>query len=142
MQMTKKKVVEEIMENIEIIQEHIRNVRTAKRFINNRNFGRTEGTQCPMTDRLLELELQEWQKLAMWGLTLNGKGRDRVKAAAHQRFLSDKMYVANYLDRGEHPSRWLTVDEKDFREMAKKAFAPKNDEGDDNNDTLEVARNV
>lgn len=75
---------------------------------------------------LLDSELHEWRNLFMWALTLGDEARDRIKAAAHERFLRDGMHVAHWLTpEGTTPGKWLSTDEEEFREMARAAFAPK-----------------
>jgi hypothetical protein len=61
----------------------------------------------------------------MFGMTLKDEDRDRIKAAAYERFLSDKMSVKHYLPGGDSAGHWLVADEEEFRAMVKVAFAPK-----------------
>lgn len=63
--------------------------------------------------------------MAMWGLTLDDAERNRIKAAAHHRFLRDGISVGTWLNDGVEPSKWLTSDAEEFRDMARKAFGPK-----------------
>ena len=74
---------------------------------------------------LMAWELEEWRGLLMWGMLVDQKTKDRIKAAAHERFLSDRMHVADWFNNGINPRSWLTCDEKEFRKMAKEAFSPK-----------------
>jgi hypothetical protein len=62
----------------------------------------------------------------MWGLTLTQEEQDRIKAAAHERFLSKRMSVAHWLNDGVTPGQWVEADEVEFRKMAAKAFSPSN----------------
>lgn len=124
MKITNKQVVEECMARIEQLQEHIKAVeaaawclRESKRWV--------EVDYGNLHDLLISEELEEWRNLALWGMTLDGAERDRVKAAAHQRFLRDGMSVGKWLGNGIEPSQWLVSDEEEFRAMAKEAFGPK-----------------
>jgi hypothetical protein len=73
----------------------------------------------------MQWELDEWRSLLLWGMVADQELQDRVKAAAHERFLADRMDVAKWFTGKENPSRYLTADDEEFRAMAKKAFAPK-----------------
>lgn len=124
MKITNKQVVEECMVRIEQLQAHIKAIEAAawclrarKRWVDV-NYGNIH-------DLLISEELEEWRNLALWGLTLDDAERDRVKAAAHQRFLRDGMSVGTYLNNGIEPSQWLVADNEAFRQMAKRAFGPK-----------------
>ena len=85
----------------------------------------TEIDHGDIINKLYEEEMVEWRKLAMWGLTLDDADRDRIKAAVHQRFLRDGMSVHDWMSDGVAAGSWLSSDEAEFRAMAKKAFAPK-----------------
>lgn len=77
---------------------------------------------------LIAWELEEWRGLLMWGMVIDQETKDRIKAAAHERFLSNRMDVSKWFNNGIHPNSWLIANEKDFREMAKEAFSPKDNE--------------
>ena len=124
MNITNKQVVEECMARIEQLQEHIKAIEAAAWCLRARKRW-VDVDYGNIHDLLISDELEEWRNLALWGLTLDDVERDRVKAAAHQRFLRDGMSVGTYLNNGIEPSKWLVSDEEDFREMAKKAFGPK-----------------
>lgn len=126
MKITNKKVIEECMVRIKTAQEHISALEMAGYFIRDvRRYRNVEYGN--IRDLLIEIELDEWRNLAAWGLTLNDAERDRVKAAVYQRFLRDGMSVGKWLGNGIEPSQWLVSEEEDFREMARKAFGPKDE---------------
>ena len=125
MKLTNKQMVEEAMERIELLQLHVNAVEAAARCLQHRRSYRGETiTYGNLRDTLFEEEMKEWRNLCMWGLTLDDDERDRVKAAAHQRFLADGTHVANWFNRGVTPGSWLSADEAEFRAMAKKSFGP------------------
>lgn len=78
-----------------------------------------------LRDQLYSLELQEWRNAFMWSLAVDEDVRERVRAAAHERFLANNMAVEHHFTGKAHPSRWLVADEEEFRAMARAAFAPK-----------------
>lgn len=117
-------IVVQCMERIELVQQHIKNIDNAKYFLSESR--RWEKVDCTsLRNALFESEIDEWRKLAMWGLTLDDSERDRIKAAVHDRFMRDEMYVADWFSGGVSPGHWLSSDETAFREMAKVAFSPK-----------------
>ena len=74
---------------------------------------------------LIAWELKEWRSLLLWGIVCDQATQDRVKAAVHERFLSDRMDVSEWFNNGISPGKWLTADEDEFRKMAKDEFSPK-----------------
>ena len=124
MKLTNKDMVEHCMERIELIQQHVRNVDNAKTFLSLMNIF-DDIYVGDLRHALIKQEVDEWRKLAMWGLTLDDAERDRIKAAVHDRFLRDDVKVADWFSGGVSPSQWLSSDENAFRAMAKAAFAPK-----------------
>lgn len=126
MKVTSKQVVEECLVRIQLLQEHTNAINAAAYFIDHLephystqvNFGN-------LREKLINLELEEWRKLFMWALTLTTEEQDRIKAAAHDRFLNNKAYVAHWFTGGAYTGKWLVADEEEFREMARKVFAPK-----------------
>ena len=124
MKITNKQVVEECMARIEQLQEHIKAVEAAAWCLRERKKW-VEVDYGNLHDLLISEELEEWRNLALWGMTLDDAERDRVKAAAHQRFLDDGQCVGTWMNNGVQPSSWLVSDEEKFRAMAKKAFGPK-----------------
>lgn len=124
MKFTSKQMVEETLIRIEQIQAHIGAIEAAVRYLNHRN--RHGNIDCgTLRSSLIQEELKEWQNLFMWGMTLDGAERDRIKAAGYQRFLRDGMHVAQWMNDGVSPTHWLEADDAEFRAMARKAFAPK-----------------
>lgn len=61
----------------------------------------------------------------MFALALPDKERERIKAAAYERFLTDKSSVGYYLEGGINASSWSCVEEDEFRAMCRELFAPK-----------------
>jgi hypothetical protein len=123
MKFDKKQMAEDAMVRIETIQAHQKAVQAAMACISvRRPHTRIEGN---LVQLLYEAELNEWHSLLLWGITLDDAERDRIKAAAHQRFLNENTSVAEWLNDGITPSHWLAAEEDEFREMARKAFAPK-----------------
>jgi hypothetical protein len=121
MKLTNKDLVLEVMGRIEEIQQHITNVERAQSFAH--QVRRWENPDSGnLRQSLIEAELNEWRNLFMWALTLSPAEQDRIKAAAHQRFLRKGMSVAHWFSGGTTPGQWLCADEDEFREMAKKAF--------------------
>lgn len=124
MNLTNHKMTVQCLTRIEVLQAHQNAIQAALHCVRER---------CPqdqvqsdlLFSRLNELELQEWRNLFMWALTLEDGERDRIKAAAHERFLSDGHSVSHWLNNGVTPGSWVSADEDAFREMARKAFAPK-----------------
>lgn len=124
MKLSNKKLVQEILERIELIQQHIKNLEQAAWFVSARR--RSEAVDYGnLRSQLIDTELDEWRNLFMWGLTLTQEEQERIKAVAFQRFLRDGMGVAHWLNDGVQPGCWLDADEKEFRKMAKEAFYPK-----------------
>ncbi len=124
MKLTNKSIAVGCLERIEVLQEHVRRVNDAVHYIRSLD-RRTEIDHGDIINKLYEEEMVEWRKLAMWGLTLDDADRDRIKAAVHQRFLRDGMSVHDWMNDGVAAGSWLSSDEAEFRAMAKKAFAPK-----------------
>ena len=115
--MKNKEYVLKLLEEIEVTQSHFNAVRSAMNYAStgsyiNRCFNED------LLDALSHIELDLWRRVFMFGMTLKDEDRNRVKAAAYQRFLSSG---------GREPSHasWLKVDEKEFREMTREVFAPK-----------------
>lgn len=122
MKLTNKDIVLQCMENITVLQGHIRSIEAAAAYLFNRRKASVDYGN--LRDFLVDSELEEWRKLSMFGLTLNDADRDRVKAAVHDRFLRDGVHVADWFNGGAQVSAWFSEDEDAFREMARKAFAP------------------
>lgn len=127
MKITNKQVVEECMARIEQLQTHIKAIEAAAWCLRARRRS-VDVDYGNIHDLPISEELEEWRNLAMWGLTLDDAERDRVKAAVHHRFLRDGMSVGMWINDGVEPSKWLTSDAEEFRDMARKAFGPKEQE--------------
>ena len=127
--MEAEKVVEEAMARIEHLRLHQEAVMVARHYLAKRGDKGSE-MGLDLSDRLHELELHEWRETFMWGLALDKEKQERIRAAAHQRFLADAYGVSKYMNDGIMPRKWLVSDDKEFREMAKKAFAPSEDDDD------------
>ena len=126
MRLTSRSVVEQSLVRLEIVQAHIRAVDAAREYaLSVTPSWRGPADTGTLRARLIDLEIDEWRKLCLWGLTLSDEERDRIKAAAYQRFLSPGGSMADWLSPdGAMPGAWLAADEEAFREMARKAFAP------------------
>lgn len=59
----------------------------------------------------------------MFGMVVDEKTRERIRAAAYENFLNDHMHIASYF--GATSGGWLCADEEEFRRMCKELFAPK-----------------
>jgi hypothetical protein len=120
--MTKKDVIEQALTRVLQAQEHRTAVHAAVHFV------RQGGYPCDVPHELeaelLRLEAEAWSTLTLWGLVADTDTQDRIKTAAHEHYLSDRKSVAGYLDPG-NAGAWLHSDETAFREMARKAFAPR-----------------
>ena len=124
--MNKTKITEDIMTRIMYIREMQEAYLACTSALRRRNRDYDKGDGKVFQD-LMEWELEEWRNLSMWGLTLDEKTQTKIKAAVHERFLSDKMHVANWFHNGESPSSWRVSDEDEFRAMARKAFLGEKD---------------
>jgi len=122
--MHKKQILEEAMERIMYCRELQENYMTCLTYLRRKDRDFSVAGDSIYT-ALMQSELEEWRNLLIWGITCDHNTVDRIKAAVHERFLAERMHVASWFHNGETPSGWLTSDEKEFREMAKKAFAPK-----------------
>lgn len=124
MKLTNREIVEQILERIKLIQQHTCAVIAAKNYAN-RTFHTSDQLGEDLIDRLCHMETEEWRNLFMWGLTLTEKEQERIKTAAYKKFLSDGISVANWWNDNTYPGHYFDVDEKEFREMARKVFGPK-----------------
>jgi len=115
-------MLEESLERIMHIREMLESFSAIYSYLTSR--GRDPINAGNMREELYRRELDEWRGLLMWGLVCDDKTRDRLKAAAYERFLSDKMCINKWLFNGENPSSWLTRDEQEFRDTVKKLFKP------------------
>jgi hypothetical protein len=121
--MTKKEMVERAMTSVMLAQEHRKAVHAAVHFV--RRDGHSELGVPPELDAALwRAEAEAWSTLLMWGLVADESMQDRIKAAAYAHFLADRTSVKQYLDT-DNTGGWLHSDEVAFREMARKAFAPR-----------------
>ncbi len=118
-----KAVVKNLMVQIEIAQTHIRNLDSILHYLSSVSPGEKLNIG-DVRSRLIARELSLWQDICMWGLTLDNDARDRIKAAAYDRMLKDKAVCSYLSEDGTTPGRWLSSDAAEFREMARKAFAP------------------
>lgn len=132
MKITNKKLIEECLERIDLLQLHIAAVDSAKLHLS-----RIKQWQCFKVDsgnlrsELIDSELDEWRKLFMWCLTIEDDVRDRIKAAAYQRFLDQRTDVSQWLNPDcVVASSYLKSDEDDFRAMVSKVFSPKGESHD------------
>lgn len=122
--MNKKEMTEDVMLRIMQIREMQTAYLACTTALQRRNSDYKQGDGKVFSD-LMQWELDEWRGLLMWGIVADQETQDRIKAAAHERFLSDKMDVSKWFTGDVNPSRYLTADHEEFRAMAKKAFAPR-----------------
>lgn len=122
--MNKKTTLEETMGRIMQIREMQEAYMTCVSALRRKDRDYQHGDSKVFND-LSKWELDEWRNLLLWGIVCDQPTQDRVRAAAHERFLSDRHSVAEWLNDGIRPGKWLTADEEEFRRMAKEAFAPK-----------------
>lgn len=122
MKITNRQLVEQALVRIEQLHEHITAVDSARYIAERHSDGKALGID--LRHALIERELDEWRNVFLWALTLEPAEQERIKAAAHERFLSDNQSVAHWFNDGDTPSMWLDADEKQFRAMARKAFGP------------------
>jgi hypothetical protein len=121
---TERDIVIEALARVEYIQEHIASLAQINNFLHRHRVG-----DKPDTGNLFELlvtaENNEWRNVFMWGLTLPQEDRDRIKLAAHEKYLAARSSVAHWWNDGVTPAvGYMVADEEAFREMARKAFAP------------------
>ena len=119
--MNKNKILEDIMTRIMHIREMQEGYLACTTALKRRDRDYKQGDGKVFSD-LMKWELDEWRNLSMWGLTGDQKTQDKIKSAVHERFLSDKMHVADWFHNGESPSSWKVSTEEEFRAMARKAF--------------------
>lgn len=121
-----KNLIFECMKRIELLQHYIKEIDEAASYISNRKFGYSFKLDYGnIRSALIDMELEEWRNLCMWGLTVDKDTKDRIKAAVYDRSLRDGISVSHWLNDGVEPGTWLTADEKEFRKMAKELFKPK-----------------
>lgn len=123
-----KSLIFERMKRIELLQHYIKEIDEMASYISNRKFSYDFKLDYGnIRSTLIDMELEEWRNLCMWGLTVDKSTKDRIKAAVYDRSLRDGISVAHWLNDGVTPSRWLKADEDEFRKMAKELFKPKED---------------
>ena len=120
-------MIEQALERIAYIRELQEGYIAGQTFLQRRDRDYKRGDGKLLSD-LMQAELDEWRNLLMWALVADIDTQDRIKAAAHQRFLSERHAVAQWFNDGAYPSSWLKADENEFREMARKAFAPRKED--------------
>lgn len=121
--MKNKDLVVQLMEKIDVVRNHYTAVQSAMYFARHNRYGEEVFSQDVLT-ALVAIELDLWRQVFMFGMTLNDKEQERIKAAAYQRFLADGISVKDYLPGGANAGSWLVSEEEEFREMCKKLFAP------------------
>lgn len=119
-------MLEEALHRIEYIHELLEAYGLIKSFLTKE--GRDLVNCGEIFEKLVERELNEWRGVFMWGLVVDNETRQRVKAMAHERFLSNRMSVSRWMNDGIQPSKWLVADEEEFRTMVAEAFNPNTNE--------------
>lgn len=128
MKISKKEIVLQCLERIEILHKLQSNFLETCAELQKRRAGYSNIVERGNVYQLLvEEELHEWRNLLMWGITLNAEDQTRIKAAVYNQFLKPGMSVMQWLNNGILPSKWLTSDEQEFREMIKQTFLPKDE---------------
>lgn len=132
MKFTPRKIAEEQLVKIEMLQQMIQEFSHMTSFLHNLRIFEGKVDAGNIHHLLIQRELSEWRNLFMFALTLSDEERDRIKAAAYERFLRDDMNVSSWMSpSGISPSFWLASDEEEFRAMARKAFGPR-EKGEEN----------
>lgn len=128
MKFNKRATVESLLVRLEVLQTHTNNIRAACAHLQAR--GHREAIECGDLQNLLhEEECETWKNLFMWAMTLSDADRDRIKCLAHDVFLKEHVSVVEiWQDTGSFGA-YLAADDDAFREMARKAFAPREEEG-------------
>lgn len=129
---TPEAMVAKALENVMFWQEHQTSVRAAIQAVNETLYHAI--ADCgSLLDSLYERELLEWRNLMLFALVVSDEQRERVKAAAYQRFLAGHVAVNQWLsDSPTEPcSHWLSSDDAAFREMCRRVFAPSDKTGGD-----------
>lgn len=116
----KKEMLEQSLERISHIREMLESFHAIRSYLT--NDGRVTIDCGVINEELYRRELEEWRGLLMWGLICDENTRDRLKAAAYERFLSDRMDVRKWMFHGEEPFSWLSKDEEDFRKNVRELF--------------------
>jgi hypothetical protein len=127
-------MVVKALENVMFWQEHQTAVRAAMQAVNETWYNRDSVDCGKLLNSLYDCELREWHNLMLFGLAVSDDTRQRVKAAAYQRFLAGNVAVNKWLsDSPTVPCcHWLSADDTAFREMCRRTFAPSDRTGVDN----------
>lgn len=120
---TNKEVVLDVLASIEITEKWISEFDAMVRYAREQNKF-AEISSGNLREILYGIEIDQWRKLLMWGITLDDKDRDRIKGMVHNRFLSHNMGVIDWLNNGIQPSRWFSAEEDEFRSLVEKTFYP------------------
>ena len=121
MKFTNYNLAHQCLVKIEACQKHMEHLDVACHFLHGFN-PRLEVTTGTLRSLLVEEELETWRNLFMWAITMDDAERDRIKAAAYERFLSPEISVGRYFS--ENTAGWLASDEEEFREMCRRLFSP------------------
>lgn len=122
MKFSSKRMVEEALKRIDVLQGYIAAIDSATSYIYNIEHSKIVDSGS-LRKTLIEMELGEWRHLFLWGITLDQAERDRIKLAGYQRFIKD-IDISPWLNNGIKNSSYLTADKEEFLEMAAHAFAP------------------
>lgn len=115
-------MMEQILGRIMNIREMIESLSVIRSFVT--NGGKENLNEGNFREELYRRELDEWRGLMMWGLVCDEKDRQRLKAAAYERFIGERMDVRRWIFDGSEPSSWMVKDEENFRKQAKELFKP------------------
>jgi len=122
-------LLKDYMERLEEVRLHLDSLERTSRYVydscHGRNNEKTEAAYNVLRTSLMDRELDLWRYVFMFALTVPEKERERIKAAAHDRFLSKHWSILDHMYNGRTPKQWLTADEQTFRDMCTEAFKPK-----------------
>lgn len=137
-----KGVALQALERIAVIRKYLSFFDGALQYVNNHitSYNEVIGEK-DLRNRLVQLELEEWRNIAMWGLTLSEEDQDRIRAILYERFFAEKNGVKADVSRwwsdSFPPGSFLTATVEEFREMVRKVFFPRNS-GEINKEDKEV----
>lgn len=116
------RMADETLVRIETIQQHIQAVENAQSIVQGASYGHAPNYAKDLLDALYKKELDEWRNLFLWAITLPRKRRERIKAMAYERFLSERFSVCHWLNNGVTPSSWSAMEEEAFRAKVREIY--------------------
>lgn len=122
---TPNSAAQEVLIRIDHIRHHVESLQAIQRYLQERFSYHDKTDYGTIWEKLHEAELGEWRNLFMFGLVVDDATRDRIKAAAYDRFLKDRSGLMSWISGSPNPSHWLSSQEDEFRRMAQDLFQPK-----------------